>query len=88
MPLWVRTVLVTGPEPEAAGARRDHVEHLRRLAAAGKLRAAGEFAKGEGFLEIFEAQDLHEAEEIARESPLVILGLGTWMLRRWEELTF
>ncbi|HJQ99251.1 MAG TPA: YciI family protein [Candidatus Polarisedimenticolaceae bacterium] len=88
MPLWVRTVLVTGPEAEAAEARRDHVEHLRRLAAAGKLRAAGEFAKGEGFLEIFEADDLHEAEEIARESPLVILGLGTWMLRRWEELDF
>jgi uncharacterized protein YciI len=86
MPLWVRTVLVTGPEQEAAAARREHVEHLRRLAAQGKLRAAGEFAKGEGFLEIFEADDLHAAEAIARESPLVEMGLGTWMLRRWDEL--
>ena len=88
MPLWVRTVLVTGPEDEAVPARREHVEHLRRLAAQGRLRAAGEFAKGEGFLEIFEAEDLHAAEAIARASPLVEQGLGTWMLRRWEELTF
>ena len=63
-------------------------EHLRELASAGKLRAAGEFAKGEGFLEIFEAADLHEAEGVARASPLVELGLGTWMLRRWDELSF
>lgn len=88
MPLWVRTLLVTGPEAEAAPARRAHVDHLRELASAGKLRAAGEFAKGEGYLEIFEADDLHEAEAIARRSPLVELGLGTWMLRRWDELTF
>ena len=86
MPLWVRTVLVTGPEPDVETARREHVEHLRRLADEGKLRAAGAFAKGEGFLEIFEADDLHAAEAIARSSPLVEMGLGTWMLRRWEEL--
>ena len=87
MPLWVRTLLITGPEEEAVPARRAHVEHLRALAARGKLKAAGEFAKGEGFLEIFEADDLHEAELIARGSPLVELGLGTWMLRRWDELS-
>jgi uncharacterized protein YciI len=86
MPLWVRTVLVTGPEAEAAPARADHVEHLRALAARGVLRHAGAFAKGEGFLEIFEAEDLHAAEAIARESPLVELGLATWILRRWDEL--
>ena len=88
MPLWVRTLLVTGPEDEVAPVRREHVEHLRMLASRGRLRAAGEFAKGEGFLEIFEADDLHEAESIARSSPLVELGLGTWMLRRWDELSF
>ena len=87
MPLWVRTLLVTGPESEAAPARLEHVEHLRALRSHGKLRAAGAFAKGEGFLEIFEADDLHEAEEIARASPLVEAGLGTWMLRRWDELS-
>ena len=41
--------------------------------------------RGDGYLEIFEAKDLHEAEAIARSSPLVTLGLGTWMLREWEE---
>ena len=56
------------------------------VAAPGVLRHAGAFAKGEGFLEIFEAEDLHAAEAIARESPLVELGLATWILRRWDEL--
>jgi uncharacterized protein YciI len=85
MPYFVRTILITGPEDEAAPARRDHQAHVVRLAAAGKIRAAGAFARGDGYLEIFEADDLLEAETIARSSPLVELGLGTWMLREWEE---
>ena len=85
MPYFVRTILVTGPEDEVDAARREHVAHLARLADAGKIRAAGAFARGDGYLEIFEAKDLHEAEAIARSSPLVELGLGTWMLREWNE---
>ena len=38
-------------------------------------------------LEIFEAKDLREADEIARRSPLVERGLVTWMLREWTETT-
>ena len=37
-------------------------------------------------IEIFEARDRREAEEIARSSPIVEDGLGSWMLRRWTEL--
>lgn len=85
MPCFVRTILVTGPEVDVAPARRDHLSHLAQLKAAGKLRAAGMFPRGDGYLEIFEAKDLHEAEAVARSSPLVTLGLGTWMLREWEE---
>jgi uncharacterized protein YciI len=88
MPLYVRTILVTGPEDDVAPARRDHIAHLGDLHAAGRIRAAGAFARGEGFLEIFEAKDLYEAESIARASPLVERGLGTWMLRPWEEIDF
>ena len=88
MPLWVRTVLVTAPEEEVAPAREAHVDQLRRLSAQGKLFGAGVFTRGDGYLEIFEADDLHEAETIARSSPLVELGLGTWMLREWEKLNF
>jgi uncharacterized protein YciI len=40
----------------------------------------------DGFLEIFEAKDRLEAEAIARSSPLVQEGLGTWMLREWVEV--
>jgi len=86
VPLFVRTILVTGSEDEAGPARRDHLSHLAELAASGKIRAAGAFARGDGYLEIFEARDLFEAEAIARASPLVTLGLGTWMLREWEEI--
>jgi uncharacterized protein YciI len=86
MPLYVRTLLVTGPEDEVGPARRRHVEHVRELHAAGKIRAAGAFTRGDGYLEIFDAKDLYEAEAIARSSPLVELGLGTWMLREWDEV--
>jgi uncharacterized protein YciI len=86
MPYFVRTILVTGSEDDAAQARRDHLDHLALLKAAGKIRAAGTFPRGDGYLEIFEAKDLLEAEAIARSSPLVALGLGTWMLREWVEI--
>jgi uncharacterized protein YciI len=86
MPFYVRTLLVTGPEEEVAPARREHERHVRDLASAGKIKAAGAFTRGDGYLEIFAAKDLFEAEAIARSSPLVEQGLGTWMLREWDEL--
>lgn len=86
MPLFVRTILVTGPEDEVAPARGEHEAHVARLHAAGKIRAAGRFRRGDGYLEIYEADDLYDAESIARSSPIVALGLGTWMLREWDEL--
>ncbi len=86
MSLWVRTLLVTGVPQEVAPVAEQHRDHLRELRAAGKLRAAGEFAHGDGFLEIIEAADRREAETIARASPLVEAGLATWMLREWIEL--
>lgn len=86
MALFVRTVLVTGPEDEVERARGEHEAQVARLRAAGRVRAAGRFRRGDGYLEIYEAKDLYEAESIARSSPLVELGLGTWMLREWEEL--
>jgi len=85
MPLYVRTLLITGPADEVAAASVKHREHLRELHARGKLRAAGEFNNGEGFLEIFDARDLMDAQSIAGASPLVSEGLGTWMLREWTE---
>ena len=86
MPLWVRTVLITATPDDAEPVAERHREHLRELHAAGKLRAAGEFRHGDGFLEILEAADRKEAEAIARSSPLVDEGLATWMLREWLEI--
>ena len=88
MPLYVRTLLVTGPADEVLPASERHREHLRDLHAQGKLRAAGEFKNGEGFLEIFDARDLMDAQSIAGASPLVAEGLGTWILREWTESEF
>lgn len=87
MPYYVRTILITGSGDDVAPARRDHLSHVAQLKAAGRVRAAGAFLRGDGFLEIFEAKDLYEAEEIARSSPLVALGLGSWIVREWEELS-
>ncbi len=85
MPLYARTLLVTGPQDEVRSAAGRHREQLEKLHAQGKLRVAGEFADGSGFLEIFEAADRVEAEQIARDSPLIEDGLGTWMIREWQE---
>ena len=83
--LWLRTLRVTaGPEEVEPVARR-HREHLRELRDAGKLRLAGEFEDGDGFLEIFEALDRREADAIARASPLVERGLVAWTVREWLE---
>jgi uncharacterized protein YciI len=86
MPLYVRTVLVTATPDQVGDALDRHREHLRELRRAGRLRAAGAFSRGDGFLEIFEARDLYEAERVARSSPLVERGLGAWMLREWIEI--
>ena len=83
MPLWVRTVLVTAKPEDAAPALAAHLEHVQELRRNGKLHAAGAFTREDGFLEIFEAADLHEAEAIARASPLVAEGLAAWHLREW-----
>ena len=88
MPLFVRTLLVTGPVEEVRAATERHVDHLRDLRDRGKLRAAGRLGDEDGFLEIFEAADRKQAEEVARSSPLVEDGLGAWMLRPWEEIAF
>lgn len=86
MTLWVRTLLLTVPPAQAEPFIEGHLDHVRQLHAQGRIRAAGELARGDGYLEIFEAADRLEAERIARSSPLVEEGLGTWMLREWKEL--
>jgi len=86
MPLYVRTLLITGVGEEPDDAARAHERHLQELRSAGKLRAAGRFAAGDGYLEILDVADRKEAESLARASPLVEQGLASWMLREWVEL--
>ena len=86
MSLWVRTIVVTAVPSDAARAIEGHREHLRALRRDGRLRAAGAFRHDDGFLDIFEAADLFEAEAIARSSPIVEDGVGAFTLREWHEL--
>ena len=85
MPAWVRFLLVTVPPADAAEAVAGHREQVRALDDRGSLRTAGELGEQDGFVEVFEAADRREAEEIARSSPLVRDGLGTWILRPWRD---
>jgi uncharacterized protein YciI len=86
MPLFARTLLVTGPPDEVAAAARRHGEHLRELQRQGKLHTAARFKNGDGFLEIFEAADLHEAQTFGAASPLIAEGLATWMIRELDDV--
>jgi uncharacterized protein YciI len=86
MPFYVRTISLTGPADEVDAVLPRHREHLRELKARGRLRVAGILRRGDGLLEIFEATDLLDAEEIARSSPLVSEGLCAWTVREWEEI--
>jgi len=87
VPLFARTILITGPAEDAEPVSAQHLEHLAQLSREGRLRAAGRFNAGDGFLEIFEAADLKEAQRIGESSPLISEGLGTWMMREWTEIT-
>jgi uncharacterized protein YciI len=85
MPLYARLIWITASPDEAAPALEAHRDHVRALAAAGRLRAGGTFPDGDGVLEIFEARDRLDAEAVARTSPLIESGLGSWVLREWVE---
>ena len=85
MPLYVRIVQITGLPEDVERARRDHETHVEKLGEAGRLRVAGEFPGGEGYLEIFEARDRLDAERTASASALVRGGHATWILREWVE---
>jgi len=86
MATWARTLLITAVPADADPWTEAHLDQLRRLKAEGRLRAAGAFPRGDGYLELFDAADLMEAERITRESPLVERGLAAWTLREWTEV--
>ncbi len=88
MATWIRTIVLTAAESDCEAAILEHKAHLAALSAAGRLRVAGELGNGAGFVDVFEANDLREAEATAALSPLVSLGLGAWTLRPWRDLTF
>ena len=86
MATWARTLLITATPAEAETWMEAHLQHLRDLKAEGRLRAAGAFSRGDGYLDLFEAADLLEAERIARASPLIERGLCAWTVREWKVL--
>lgn len=81
MPRYLRLLMASGPPDEVAAAARSHIEQLDCQRDAGQLQLAGEFVNGDGFFEILDVEDRHEAERLTRESPLVERGLVSWLLR-------
>jgi uncharacterized protein YciI len=85
MTQYLRLLMVSGPPDQVEPAAKAHAEQLERLRESGKLRLAGGFVNGDGFCEILEVEDRHEAERLTRDSPLVERGLVSWILREWKE---
>ncbi|NIL99664.1 MAG: hypothetical protein GTN89_01590 [Acidobacteria bacterium] len=85
MPLYLRLLMVSGPPGEVDAAAKRHAEQFDRLRADGKLRLSGTFVNGDGYFEILEVKDRHEAEQLTRECPLVERGLASVVLREFEQ---
>jgi len=83
MALYARMLWFSGPLEEVEAAAVGHAEQLDSLSAEGRLHFAGSFGDGDGYFEVFEVADRHEAERLTRASPLVEAGLTSWTLRRW-----
>lgn len=81
MPVYLRTLLVTATPDQVDPFLEGHRRHVTELRCQGRLRFAAEFEQGDGFVEVFEAEDLLEADRLARSSPLVEAGMGAWSLR-------
>ena len=86
MGLWVRTLHVTGHPDDVARATDGHRQQLRERHAAGKLHLAGELAKGDGYMDVLDVADRHEAERLTADNPLVAMGLAAWTLREWSPI--
>jgi len=84
MPYWARTILITASDDALGTAVEGHLQRLRELHARARLVFAGRLSHGDGFLDVFEAEDRIDAEAVARNTPLVEEGLATWMIREWE----
>ncbi len=84
MPLYLRLLMVSGPPGEVAAAAKRHADDLERLRADGRLRFAGTFVNGDGYFEVLDVKDRHQAERLTRECPLVERGLTSVLLRELE----
>lgn len=87
---YVLVVLKTGPNKVAAGKERDdmfagHFANMTRLAAEGKLAAAGPFDGVDGWrgLFIFAVKDIEEAKQLTATDPVIIKGEMIAEYHKW-----
>jgi len=83
MARYVRIVRITATPDVASEAIEGHRRQVESLKRDGRLHSAGAFRDGDGFIEVFEAADLLDADAVARASPLVHDGLAAWLVREW-----
>ncbi|HHV08915.1 MAG TPA: hypothetical protein GXX75_01365 [Clostridiales bacterium] len=66
------------------GVIQRHVEHLKRLDAAGKLVLCGPFSDYGGGMVILNALSFDEANKISQSDPYILEGYKTYQLRSLE----
>lgn len=88
---YVLVILKTGPNKVPAGSERDemfkgHFANIERLAAAGKLAAAGPFAaNADGWrgLYLFAVSDVEEAKPLVATDPVIVKGEMVAEYHKW-----
>ena len=83
---YLRVFLSTGHPAELAARLDAHRAQVDGLSADGRLLVAGELQAGDGFFDVLQVDDRHEAERLTRSNPLVEAGLVSWSLRPLERL--
>lgn len=94
MTTYVTGFLKKGPKwtaaetPESAEIQKQHIAHLEKMAASGKLIVAGPFRGGDGDgdprgMLIFHGLTVEEARAMASEDPAVKAGRLTVEIRGW-----
>lgn len=76
--------LMENKKPISSELVKNHVEHLKGLERQGRLILCGPFADYPGGMVVFLAEDMVEAENIAKSDPFIASGCKTFEIRTLE----
>lgn len=85
--LYVATLTIVDQELNTR-VRPAHLQYLDQLYQEGKVAMAGPFTDKQGGMVIYKADSLEEAEQLAKNDPVVAEGARTVQVREWNALSF